>query len=237
MSKGHNFQLLRWPLDERTAKAANDHPLPIRATSPLAQFGEDGRDCGFDPQSWNYRVVQPASWPSAPACTPEQIIAQFRGGRYTQGLAMVAAWGRMWRQPDAVWGLRKIQSIERALLNCAHNLRETQSVEGSWTMLTGLAEGQMGWTAVMTSKTLHFLCRSLDFELNPPAAIDGAVMRNIVWRVLGNAVPFGERPMTWQGNTFAAYCRYMTAILVWAKQRNWTTKEMEATIFAECPSC
>ena len=153
MRDGHTLQMLRWASDERTARAAMSYPLPIRATSPLPQFGEDGRDCGFDPQSWNPRVVQPASWPSATTCTPEQIIRQFRGGRYTQGLAMVAAWGRMWRQPNAVWGLRKIEDIERALINCAQNIRETQSVEHSWLTLTGLAEGQMGWTAVMTSKT------------------------------------------------------------------------------------
>jgi len=168
-----------------------------------------------------------------PKCTPEQIIGEFQRGRYTQALAMVAAWGRMWRQPDAVWGSRRIESIEQALLNCSCNIRQTQSVEHAWLTLTGLGEGQMGWTAVMTSKTLHFLCRSLGFVQNPPAAIDGAVMRNVVWRVFGNSIPFGERPVNWQGNTFPAYCRYMTAILAWAEQHHWTTKEIEATIFAE----
>lgn len=232
MASPQNMRLLRWTTDQWTAKAASDYPLPIRATTPRAQFGEDGRDCGFNPQRWS-RVVQPACWPLRAACTPEQIIEQFRAGRYTQGLAMVAAWGRMWRQPDAVWGPRKIESVEQALHRCADSIMVTQSLEHSWLTLTGVGEGQMSWTAVMTSKTLHFLCRSLGFEINPPAAIDGAVMRTIVWNAFKNAIPFGQRPMNWQGNTFAAYSRYMTAIRTWAEQRNWTTKEMEATIFAE----
>lgn len=228
-----NLRLLRWQIDQQTARAAADHSLRIKANSPLAQVGEDGKNCGFNPQSWNSRVVQPASWPGDPKCTPEQIMNQFREGRYTQGLAMVAGWGGMGRRPKAVWGARKIEHIEQTLSSCALNIRETQSVGHSWAMLTGLADGHMGWTAVMTSKTLHFLCRSLGFEQNPPAAIDGAVIRGIVWRAFRNSIPLGERPKNWEGNTFSAYCRYMTAIMTWAKQRTWTTKQMEATIFAE----
>lgn len=41
----------------------------------------------------------------------------------------------------------------------------------------------------------------------------------------------GQCPGNWKGNSFEAYSRYMTAILTWETQRNWTTTEMEATIF------
>ena len=190
--------MLRWQIDEQTARAAAaDRWFPIKGSSPQPQFGEDGKNCGFNPRSWNGRVVQPASWPLDPKCTPAQIMNQFREGRYTQGLAMVACWGGMGRRPKAVWGPRKIKDIEETLRACATSIRETQSVECSWTMLTGLGDGRLGWTAIMTSKTLHFLCRSLCFEQNPPAAIDGAVIRRVVWRLFWNSIPPGDRPKGW----------------------------------------
>jgi hypothetical protein len=46
-------------------------------------------------------------------------------------------------------------------------------------------------------------------------------------------IPRAQRPQSWQGNTFDAYNRYMTAILVWAEQRHWTTTQIEITIFHE----
>jgi hypothetical protein len=232
-----NPGLLRWPTDLLTAQAATAYPLPIRVNNPAAQFGEDGKGCGFNPQSWNHRVVQPAVWPPLPMkCTPDQIITQFQRRHYTQGLAMVACWGLMWRKPDAIWGSRRLDAIERTLSDCAHCIWESKSLEEPWKMLTGSEHGQLGWTAVITSKTLHFLCRSMGCEQNPPAAIDGQVVRGIVWPTFRNSIPLAERPDNWESNRFDAYSRYMTAILVWADQRKWTTKEMENTIFAEFKS-
>jgi hypothetical protein len=73
----------------------------------------------------------------------------------------------------------------------------------------------------------------LGFERNPPAAIDGRVIRRTVWPIFKNSIPGNRRPRDWEGDSFESYCRYMTAILTWADQRKWSTKEMEATIFAE----
>jgi hypothetical protein len=106
-------KLLSWPTDLQTAQAAMSYPLPLKATTPAAQFGEDGNRCGFDPRSWNNRVIQPAVWPPGHLkCTPAQIMAQFSQARYTQALAMVACWGLMWRQPNAIWGSRNVKAIE-----------------------------------------------------------------------------------------------------------------------------
>jgi hypothetical protein len=46
-------------------------------------------------------------------------------------------------------------------------------------------------------------------------------------------LPDARRPGNWEGNTFEAYCRYMTAIITWSKLRDWTTTQIEATIFYE----
>ena len=93
-------------------------------------------------------------------------------------------------------------------------------------------QGQLRWSPVLASKTLHFLCRALGFEQNPPVAIDNAVILNKVWPTWRHLVPPVLTLGGWNG-TSEAYLRYMTAILIWAEARGWTTTEMEATIFEE----
>ena len=124
-----------------------------------------------------------------------------------------------------------IEQIDRTLRSCAENIRESHSIADSWRSLTGPGERELGWSAVMTSKTLHFLCRSLGFAHDPPVAIDGAVIRQRVWPAFRNSLPANRRPGDWEGNSCDAYCRYMSAILTWASRRNWTTTQIEVTIF------
>ena len=85
----------------------------------------------------------------------------------------------------------------------------------------------------MTSKTLHFLCRALGFQHDVPVPIDNKVILNRVWPRFKNGIPPSQCPQGWKGNTFPAYCRYMTAIIEWANMKGWTTTELEPTIFAE----
>src|SRR5262249_34784761 len=110
-------------------------------------------------------------------------------------------------------------------------IEESNSIESSWQSLTGTNEGELHWSEVMASKTLHFLCRALGFEKNPPVPLDGEVIRGRVWPVFRYAVSSEHRPNDWQDATFVAFCRYMTAIRTWADLRVWTTTEMEATIW------
>jgi hypothetical protein len=116
------------------------------------------------------------------------------------------------------------------------SVRQSKSIADAWMILTGHGGGQLGWSPVFSSKTLHFLCRSLMFEQNPPVAIDGAVIQQAVWPAWRQVVRPGLMPLRWPAPgraDFESYVRYMTAILVWAQQRRWTTTEMEATIFDE----
>jgi hypothetical protein len=222
---------MHWANDERTGQAATAYPLPIEHDSPALQF----RGCRTSTETWNDRVIQPSAWPDGPLwSSPDQIIKQFADERYTQALALVVSWGGMGRRSKDIYGERKRESIEqidRTLRCCAQSIQTSQSITDSWRMLTGSEDGQLGWSAVMTSKTLHFLCRSLGFQQDPPVAIDGSVIRQRVWPAFRNSIPLGQRPGNWEGNTFEAYGRYMTAILTWAARWNWTTTEMEATIF------
>ena len=216
---------MHWKIDEVTSRAAIKYPISIKHSSPIGPFS--GR--GFNTRNWNHRVIQPSTWDGVLRSDPDQIIRQFRNQRYTQGLAMVASWGTMWRQPDAIWGDRKLETIEAVLRDCAESIRKSESIENSWTV----PHDQLSWTAVLISKTLHFLCLSLGVDRDPPVPIDGAVIRQRVWPAFRDPIPFRERPENWEGNTFAAYSRYMSAILAWANQRHWSTAEVERMISLE----
>lgn len=216
---------MHWQIDDTTSRAATNYPILIKSSSPVGPF--KGRN--FDTRNWNHRVIQPATWRGVLRSDPDQIIQQFQNQRYTQGLAMVVSWGTMWRQPDAVWGDRKLEIIEAVLHDCAESIRKSESIAVSWNTL----RGQLHWTSVLVSKTLYFLCVSLGFGHDPPVPIDGAVIRQRVWPAFRNSIPFAQRPESWDGDTFEAYSRYMTAILVWAGQKQWSTAEVERTISLE----
>lgn len=220
-----------WGIDEQTAQAAMAYTFPFELDVPARQFG----GCQTNAGTWNDRVIQPSAWPDEPLwSSPDQIIKQFTDGHYTQALALVVSWGGMGRRSKSIYGERTrdtIEQIDRTLRWCAENIRESQSIADSWKSLTSPGEGEFGWSAVMTSKTLHFLCRSLGFAHDPPVAIDGTVIRQRVWPAFRNALPTNQRPGDWEGNSFDAYRGYMSAILTWASRRNWTTTETETTIF------
>jgi hypothetical protein len=220
---------MHWPTDQLTAQAATAYPVVIKREAPATQFV----GCPTRAETWNDRVFQPAQWPAGPLrSSPEQIIKFFRMKRYTQGLAMVVSWGGMGRRSKDIYGQRRhatIEQIERTLRECAESIQTSQSIADSWRALTG----QLNWSAVITSKTLHFLCRSSGFEQNPPVAIDNSCIRDKVWPAFRNSIPSTQRPKGWNGNTLEAYYRYMTAILIWSEAKNWTTTQMESTIFCE----
>src|SRR5579862_8060509 len=138
---------MHWNIDNRTSQAATKYPLAIKHSTLVGLL--PGRL--FSTESWNHRVLQPTTWHGELRSDPDQIIQQFRNGRYTQALAMVVSWGTMWRRPDAIWEGRKLETIEGALRDCAHSIRSSESITGSWDML----RDQLSWTAVLISKTLH----------------------------------------------------------------------------------
>lgn len=164
--------------------------------------------------------------------SPAQIIRQFQDGRYTQALALVVSWGTMWRTSGSIWGRRPPELIEGVLRNCATSIQKSNSIATAWQMLAGREEAQLGWSDVLTSKTLHFLCRSLGFERNAPVPIDGKIIVQRVWPEFRRHSR-ELRPEKWHAtdNGFEAYNRYMTAIRSWADQLQWTTTQTEQTIY------
>jgi hypothetical protein len=223
-------RILSWYTDPKTAQAATAHKLPLPHVLPARQV--DG--CETNTEIWRDRIIHPPTWTDPIRSDPAEIIKQFKQGRYTQGLALVVSWGGMGRRAKAIYGEATpaaIMHIERTLQICARDIQESLSIDNSWQSLAGCSGGELHWSEVMTSKTLHFLCRSLGFEKNPPVPLDGEVIRGRLWPFFRYSMPLDHRPDNWEGPTFQAYCRYMTAIRTWADKHGWTTTEMEATIW------
>jgi hypothetical protein len=222
-----------WQQDPTTAQAAQDFPLPISSPKPALQFS----GCNTNPARWKYPVVLDSPcWPEVQPLTssPDNIIDLFKRSAFLEALALVVSWGGMGRQLKRIYCHRHLPVIHEALKRCAVSIRQTHSIRCAWDYLTGNSPDQLGWSAVIASKTLSFLARALEFDERPPVAIDNAVIRQQVWPAFVRGIPEKcQRPRNWEGNTFGAYSRYMTAILVWALQRQWTTTELEATIFDE----
>ena len=217
--------MMNWLIDQQTAQLAVAYPIHIQGDMPAAQFA--GRN--FNPQNWNHRVIQPATWPLGPLLSsPAKIIQQFQDRQYLQALAMVVSWGTMWRRSNHIYR-QPLPIIRDTIVTCVESIQQTESIQISWQLLTNLLD----WSAVITSKTLHFMCRALGFNNDPPVALDNKVILNRVWPAFKQQIPVENRPQSWRGNTFDAYSRYMTAILEWARMRQWTTTDIETTLFDE----
>lgn len=223
---GQNGGPMNWTLDAATTRAANDYPLKCLAGGPAHQFA--GRN--FRTRNWERRVQPGSAWPPGPLrSSPKQIIDLFADGDYLQALTMVVSWGTMWRRSAAIWGDRPLGDIEAALARAAESIRASDAIAEAWTELT--AEDGLDWSPVITSKTLHFMCRGLGYDSDPPVAIDNAVILQRVWPAFVQPIPAGDRPRDWRGSGFDAYSRYMSAILAWAEKKDWQTTQVEATLF------
>jgi hypothetical protein len=218
-----------WNVDSATQAAAQNFPIPIHATSPLPQAPADKK---FWPSNWQKDLRPGESFPTAaPSCTPAVIIGEFQVGHYLPALALTIHWGTMTRTKGDIYRKHPLQHIHNTLDQCAQSIRQTQDIQQAWNVLTN----GLQWSNVITSKTLHFLCRALGFNQDPPVPIDGEVIIKRVWPRFKRLIPQNQKPKPkpWGGNDFSAYSRYMTAVLEWANSRQWTTTDLEATIYEE----
>jgi hypothetical protein len=224
MQKGFG---MNWQVDNTTKIAARKYPLPIYSANPIAQ------DPGFsvDAADFQTRLRLGDVFSSASLeCSPTQIIDEFRQSHYLQAIALTICWGTMTRTKNKyIYRGHGLQHIFDTLDQCAQSIKQTSSIQQSWDLLVN----GLSWTPVMTSKALHFLCRALGYEHDPAVPIDNAVILAYVWPGFRINIPPGQRPQDWSGKTFAAYCRYMTAVLEWADIKGWNTTQLESTIFAE----
>jgi len=211
-------------MDSETQKLAREVDL-IESKKPANQAS----GFNFNKKNWEKRIRHKKDVfdKNITISSPETIINCFQNREYLQGVALVVLWGMMWRQSKSIYGKRSLDDIHRAIKSCSISIQRSKKINRSWIILTE----DIGWSAVIASKTLHFLCRSLGFNSNPPVPVDNAIVRKKIWPDFVETLPRVNRPKNWQGNSLNAYLRYMSAINIWAKKRKWTTTQIEVTLF------
>lgn len=218
---------LEWRLDHLTRTAARDFPLPFRSRDPEPQY--DGHT--FRTSSWKHRILDSDAFlGEIITCSPSEIIRHFQAEQDLAGLALVVSWGGMARASRYIYDRYSLPVIREAIVECRQSISSTKNIEHAWHVLTE----DLNWSEVISSKTLHFVCRSLGYITNAPVAIDNAVILRKVWPAFKQQVLSQNiRLESWSGKPFENYSRYMTAIIEWADALDWTTTDVETTLFAE----
>ena len=232
---------LKWSLDPSTASWASKITL-IRSSQPQRQY--DGTSYRMWEDTWRKYILVPdypaycryLRQPGYLLASPSNIIACFQENKVLQALALVVAWGSMVRTAPRIY-TRPLSEIEDLLVKCLGLVRAEESIESSWNLLID----RLQWSAVITSKCLHFLSRAVGCEENPPVPIDNGVILNKVWpefeKKVKSQLDFDASPSRFRWWSYSpdwgAYNRYMTAIICWAELKGWTTTQVENTLFHE----
>jgi hypothetical protein len=224
-SEGRKETGVNWQTDQVTWNLAITQPM-LQIQDPAPQYGGGLLNVAC----WQRRIRATDAFPYAGVrASPDEIISAFRWRQYLPAVAMVVVWGGMSRTASRVYGDHDLTVLHESLAAAAQSIHATASVADAWQILTE----QCGWTPVMKSKILHFLCRALGFDVDPPVPIDNAVVIQRIWPAFVAGIPLHARPQRWDGGTFADYNRYITAIRAWAEVLGWTTTEVECTLYAQ----
>lgn len=172
---------LIWYLDAVTAAWANKVIL-IRSPRPNQQY--DGTSYRMWEDNWKKYILAPAysrycCYPGQPGyllASPSNIVACIQEEKVLQALALVVAWGSMVRTAPKIY-TKPLAEIEELLIQSIRLVKADESVESSWNFLVD----NLQWSAVITSKYLHFLTRAIGYEQNPPVPIDNAIILDKVW--------------------------------------------------------
>lgn len=231
---------LDWEYDNNTAYWAIKCPIPIESEYPYKQY--NGRDYPLRENTWKKHISKPnfpeysqhPQYHGSLLASPSNIIKCYQECLVLEALALTVAWGRMTRAKGNIF-VKPNSVIEETLLLCLQTTANSNSVEEAWNLLVS----ELGWNYIATSKCLHFLARSFNYD-NPPVPLDNTVILGEVWPAFRDLVKdhsesFHPAPKPWWDDHYSwnAYNRYMTAILCWADHKGWTTTQLENTLFEE----
>ena len=228
---------LKWNYDETTAYWANRVTFPLLPNTQKQFEGSPLVENSWKKHIINNSFPEYCHHPYKPGhllCSPSNIIKCFKNDKVLEALVLTIVWGGMTRTKGKIY-TQPNKTIEEILLKCMKLTKAKNSVMDSWNLLVN----ELKWSAVITSKCLHFLVRSLGYEINPPVPIDNAVIIKKVWPKFKEMIRCQRRTgepimceIWWSDNaSWDAYNRYMTAISCWSKPKGWTTTQIENTIF------
>ncbi len=202
-------------------------PHDFKVLTEQQQF--QGRN--FNPRKWDDKLLPDENFGNIDCSSPENIISCFENNQFLQALALIVSWGTMARTNRFIYR-KDLETIRDALKSCKEDIKKTGSIEKSWHLLSS----ELEWSPVIISKTLHFLCRSLGFEVNPPVPLDNGIMVQKVWPRLFEGVR-QTRNFRWltPDDSWIGYCRYMTFIEYLRKHfyPKWTNTNVENALFGQ----
>lgn len=178
--------------------------------------------------------------PELVVCSPANIIECFQDDLFLEGLILTINWGKMNKTVEKIFN-QDVRTIDECLKKCKEDISQHHSINNSWDWLTI----ELGWTNVMTSKVLHFLCRSLNLT-KVPVPIDNAQIldkfrpmlkkflednqerfRNYIPLfsnlLINNLLRWGQN----QNRSFESYQRYMQFIIAWSDDGDTTAFEVK----------
>lgn len=208
---------MEWKMDEELLNAVKNVHIDW-PNDPIDEY--QGR--GHNPKVWKRRVMGEPHWPQDGICSPANIINAFRNNHDLEALAMIINWSLLHPTSSGIYGM-DLKKIKAALLQCRTSIQNSHTITDAWVICQKLE-----WSSLAISNVLHFLCRALE-KTDPPVPM-GNLIREKIRRLLhATRHKHSLLPMYYQDYT--TYERYMTAIMCWKTQKNWTTTQVKNTIF------
>ena len=215
---------MKWTSDQETLHFLRTYPpnALLNYQMPGTQF--QGRN--FNQLNWQEHVLENNQLRLYAFSSPDNIINYFQNQNYLEGLCLVISWGTMWRRNHITYQA-DLNVIQSSMAEAAQLIQGHNQINEAWLLL----EENLGWSNVMISKTLHFMCRALRHIEDCPVAIDNLVILQGVWPCLVQAYLRRQRPKDWK-NGLDGYLRYMTFInYLRANYIGWTNMDVECTLF------
>lgn len=196
----------------------------------------DGCICDCHPAI--YKLLEDAPRDNRFDTSPKSIIESLINDHYLDFIVKVGVWGGMipgplgapfkmifnvnWKQQPSDC---RIEGIKKAVGKVLSKASKNSNLKDSWAVFTE----ELEWSSVMSSKVLHFIYKAKGFDANLPVPVDNAMCRKWLWPQFQKAV--GSKLGSINGDSYNAYCRYLSSIKAWSDVYNWTMSEVECSLF------
>lgn len=220
---------MNWTINEQITTIAGRISVDLADANPNQYPGDL-----INTNLWKNFTLSRNFPPELVVCSPANIIKCFQDDLFLEGLILTINWGKMNKTVEKIFN-QDIRTIDECLKKCKEDISQHHSINNSWEWLAK----HLAWTNVMSSKILHFLCRSLG-HIKVPVPIDNAQIlkkfRPLLAELLYNnyeelqeTIPQINNYMSWGQNqdyTFGSYERYMNFIMAWSPNGNTTAFEV-----------